>query len=187
MESIGFRRHFLSSTEEPGVAGTVFKPPGGRQSWIARVDDTNIKVLSTGREIAAGEATRQARLPEDERTPPTIRIHIYGRDGAGLWGLTHELERRCRRCGSADHRGRGGASLGPGSRQPGPLHLPRHVCGAGSETARGALPTAGQGDLQIARRLRGGLAYKAGVGSRVHRWGDRENGYASTGGDGRRR
>jgi hypothetical protein len=36
------------------------------------VDDTSIKVLSGGRNLAAQEAIRQARLPESERTPPTI-------------------------------------------------------------------------------------------------------------------
>jgi hypothetical protein len=36
------------------------------------VDDTDIKVLSAGREIAAREAIRQARLPEDQRSPHTI-------------------------------------------------------------------------------------------------------------------
>jgi hypothetical protein len=36
------------------------------------VDDTPIKVLSGGRDLAAQEAIRQARLLESDRTPPTI-------------------------------------------------------------------------------------------------------------------
>jgi len=74
VEGIGFSRawRFQSVDNGPSVVGSVFRPPGGRESWIAIVDDTNIKVAMGGRDIATREAIRQARLPEHERTPPTI-------------------------------------------------------------------------------------------------------------------
>jgi hypothetical protein len=73
MEGVRFSRAYrFYSTDEPRVTGTVFRPPGGRESWIAIVDDTSIKVLMGGRELAAEEAVRQARLPENERRPQTI-------------------------------------------------------------------------------------------------------------------
>ena len=46
MEGISFSRAYrFYSRDEPRVVGTVFRPPGGRESWIAIVDDTNIRVL----------------------------------------------------------------------------------------------------------------------------------------------
>lgn len=76
MEGIGFSRAYrFDSADEPRVVGTVFRPPGGRETWTAIVDDTDIKVLMAGRDIAAQEAIRQARLPENERAPHTISGH----------------------------------------------------------------------------------------------------------------
>ena len=74
MENIGFSRayRFHCWDDEPRLSGTVFREPGSRGVWLAMVDDTTIKVLSGGRDIAAREAIRQARLPEDQRSPHTI-------------------------------------------------------------------------------------------------------------------
>jgi hypothetical protein len=73
-EGMGFHRayRFHSWDDQPRVDGTVWRQPGSKGLWIATVDDTAIKVLSGGRDIAAREAIRLARLPESERTPPTI-------------------------------------------------------------------------------------------------------------------
>jgi hypothetical protein len=74
-EGIGFYRAYRFYSwggDEPRVDGTVWRDPGSKSPWIAIVDDTPIKVLSGGRDLAAQEAIRQARLPENERTPPTI-------------------------------------------------------------------------------------------------------------------
>ena len=78
MEGIGFSRayRFNSVDDGPRIAGTVFKRPGSREAWIAMVDDSTIKVFMAGRDIAAREAIRQARLPTSERTPPSIRGDI---------------------------------------------------------------------------------------------------------------
>ena len=82
MEGIGFSRawRFESVDKGPRVVGSVFRRAGGRESWIAIVDDTSIKVAMAGRDIATREAIRQARLPEQERSRPTI---IAGTPGPG--------------------------------------------------------------------------------------------------------
>jgi hypothetical protein len=74
IENIGFHRayRFYSWDEETKVTGTVLKQPGSRGVWLAMVDDTTIKVLSGGRDTAAREAIREARLPEDQSSPHTI-------------------------------------------------------------------------------------------------------------------
>ena len=74
MEGIGFSRawRFQSVDNGPSVVGSVFRPAGGRESWIAIVDDTKIKVAVGGPDIATREAIRYARLHEDERIPVRI-------------------------------------------------------------------------------------------------------------------
>ena len=74
MEGIGFSRayRFYSVDNGPRVVGTVWREPGSKGPWLAMVDDTAIKVLMGGRDIAAQEAIRQARLPEGERAKHTV-------------------------------------------------------------------------------------------------------------------
>ena len=74
MEGVGFQRayRFYSSDKGLRVTGTVWREPGSKGPWIAIVDDTPIKVLLGGRDLAALEAIRQARLPDEQRRPPTV-------------------------------------------------------------------------------------------------------------------
>lgn len=62
--------HFVSADQEPRVTGTVYRTPGAKGPWTARVDGTDIVVVVDGRHPAAHEAIRIARLPEGERPLP---------------------------------------------------------------------------------------------------------------------
>ncbi len=54
------------------IVGTVYRQPGSKGPWFATVDGTTIEVVMGGREGAVTEAIRQACLPPQERSAPTI-------------------------------------------------------------------------------------------------------------------
>jgi hypothetical protein len=58
------------------VTGTVYRLPGTKGPWLARVDGTDIAIMVGGRDIAVREAIRQASLPLDQRTPATVSVHL---------------------------------------------------------------------------------------------------------------
>ena len=62
--------HFVSADDGPRVTGTVYRTPGTKGPWTAKVDGTRMVVVADGRQLAAHDAVRIARLPEDQRPPP---------------------------------------------------------------------------------------------------------------------
>lgn len=80
MQGVGFSRayRFYSADDGPRVEGTVFRQPGSKGPWLAIVEGTEIRVLMGGRDIAASEAIRQARLQEVERSQASISTPEMG-------------------------------------------------------------------------------------------------------------
>ena len=64
--------HFVSADAGPKVTGTVYRTPGTKGPWTAVVDGTKVVVVADGRQLAAHEAVRIARLPEEYRPAPDI-------------------------------------------------------------------------------------------------------------------
>jgi hypothetical protein len=73
VEGIGFSRawRFQSVDVGPSVVGSVFRPPGGRENWIAIVNDTSITKL-----LWAAGTSRPERRSGRHAFPSTNGRHL---------------------------------------------------------------------------------------------------------------